>query len=401
MVSFGGILGGIGDIIQKPQSVFTGAMSELTGTNDELRNFMDKYEYGLVDDTSENAQRYELAKSTVGDAGGGTNTGDSMINKLFRGAQEGVENSIRPSDISIANGTDNGILNPVGDVLVDPVNLIGGSAGKLPGVAGELATAAGTFGKLGEGAGKAEKAAQAARYLYQGAMAGGGNPMLGLGISALMPVGERALGNVAGRLLAKTGTQIAEDIVGQGTETAMSRSGLESLLAGDVPIAQNALGRGAAGELMPGPGPARIMEPTRAFGELPAGPGPARAMGPVPKGMAVEPYTQGFPDTLQGIDRVDPSLMAPAWPMSMGPKPPELLAGPGPAMPMGAGPQQYPVGAAQPIVPSQGDNSAALQTLIQALERQPQRTSLALNPGSGQSSGQDELLNLLLKAARG
>lgn len=165
---------------------------------------------------------------------------------------KGLKGGLRPSDVALANGGTQQstaaaeFLRGIGelgtDVIYDPGILMGGAATKLPGRTGQLASSATTFGKLGEGAGKADKAAQAARYLYQGMLAGGGDPMVGLGVAGLMPVGERVAGRVAGKLLSRAGTEIADDLVGQGTEKAMSRTGLDKLEA-DYQDALRVLGR--------------------------------------------------------------------------------------------------------------------------------------------------------------
>lgn len=152
---------------------------------------------------------------------------------------KGLKGGLRPSDVMTTNygranestGTTiaRGLGEIAADVLYDPTILAGGGATKLAGKPGELAKAASTFGKLGKEAGKADRAAQAARYLYQGMMASSGDPLQGVAIAALLPGAERGAGLVAGKLFSRAGTQIADNLVGEGAESALSRRGLDQI----------------------------------------------------------------------------------------------------------------------------------------------------------------------------
>lgn len=238
------IFGGIQKGLQKPQSVAMGVFNELSGGADDARDFMRKYEYALVDDTPENAAKYAEAQRLVGSSEGVGGSGAGAIvnpGQLISGAVQGAKSNITPSDLMMQEGVNSRILNPAVDILVDPLNAVGvggkGAAAttKALGLVDEgfkmpkLAESAMTFGKLGKDAGKADKAAQAARYLYQGMLAGGGDPLWGAGIAALLPGAERGAGLVAGKLFSRAGTQIADDLVGEGAENALSRRGLDQI----------------------------------------------------------------------------------------------------------------------------------------------------------------------------
>lgn len=225
------IFGGIQKGLQKPQSIAMGVFNEVGGNADEARDFMRKYEYALVDDTPENAAKYEQASRMVGssEAPQGASGVNALVNpsKLLSGAVQGAKGNITPSDVLQQEGMNNAVLNPAADILLDPTLAVGlgGKAGSMP----KLAESAMTFGKLGEGAGKADKAAQAARYLYQGMLAGGGDALTGLGVAGLMPVAERGAGKVAAKLFSRAGTQIADDLVGEGVESTLSRRGIDQI----------------------------------------------------------------------------------------------------------------------------------------------------------------------------
>lgn len=290
---FEDIIGTAGKVIQKPQSIAMGLVNEVGGSADNMRDFMRKYEYGLVDDTEENSMRYEEAKQMVGDS---ELNDDPMLGglldptQLVEGVKQGFQGNIRPSDISqFETENDQGLAskigNPIADVVADPLMFAGG-LGKAATAGTALAkpvASATTFGKLAEGASKTDKAAQAARYLYQGSMAGGGNPMLGLGISGLMPLAERGVGRVASRFISKAGTEIADDLVGQGTESAMSRQGIDQVeneyrkalqvLGQDMPEAKMAMGAVEGDDFMmkPPPGELELWQPnpmTQPMGEV-------------------------------------------------------------------------------------------------------------------------------------
>ena len=240
------VFGTINKVVQKPQSIAMGMFNEASGQADDLRDFMRQYEYALVDDTPENAAKYAEAQRIVGssEAPQGASGVGALVNpsQLIAGAVQGAKTNVTPSDMLMQEGLNNPVLNVAADVLIDPTLALGGVGSKAPGAAGKLAQSATTFGKLGEGAGKADKAAQAARYLYQGMLAGGGDPLLGAGIAGIMPAGERVVGKLAGKLVSRAGTEIADDLVGQGTEKAMSRTGLDKLEA-DYQDALRVLGR--------------------------------------------------------------------------------------------------------------------------------------------------------------
>ena len=257
------IFGTVGKVVQKPQSIAMGMFNEASGQADELRDFMHKYEYALVDDTEENAAKYAEAQRIVSSSATQDNSGvGALVNpaQLLGGAVQGAKENITPSDMLVQSGINNPVGNVAADVLLDPTLALGGVGSKLPGTAGKLANSATTFGKLGEEAGKADKAAQAARYLYQGLMAGGGDVSTGLGVAGLMPVGERVAGRVGAKLFSRAGTQIADDLVGNGLDKKFTQTGLDKveseyqnalrLLGQDMPEA-SLLGKGVDVE---GPG---------------------------------------------------------------------------------------------------------------------------------------------------
>lgn len=229
MSIFEDIFGTIGKAVQKPQSVTMGIWNELGGSADDARDFMRKYEYALVDDTPENASRYEQAKRMVGSSDSGVEGPTLSAGNILHGAVQGAKSNITPSDTLTAADQGNPVLNMLANTFVDPLMVTGGSgvAGKVPGRAGQLLESATTVGKLGEGASKADKAAQAARYLYQGMLSTSnmGNPMAGVAVAGLLPVAERG----AGKLFAKLGTKAAGELVGNDAVEQLSRTGLDKI----------------------------------------------------------------------------------------------------------------------------------------------------------------------------
>lgn len=256
MSIFGDIFGTVNKVVQKPQSVAMGIINELGGTHDEMRKFIDDYEYARVEDTPQNAAKYEEAKRIVGSSdapNGGVN--QTMMQKLFTGAGLGVQESIRPSDtIDYMNdyqdkGTGMDIAAGVADFLIDPTLLTTGAGKAAANTAAEvgakalgddvafklpkLVESATTFGKLGKEASNADRLAQTARYLYQGAMIGGDSPMLTLSSALGIGSGERIAGPLLARFLNTAGRQTVadavEEVVGDGTEKALSRTGKDAL----------------------------------------------------------------------------------------------------------------------------------------------------------------------------
>lgn len=280
----------LASVLQKPQSIATGILGEVTGQSDDARRFIDQYEMALVDDTPENALRYKAALQAVGDSEP-TDGGITNIGSILSGAARGVTSNVRPSDFLMAEGIDNGVATNAANIGIDPLMLLGGG-GTLPKAlqgtqAGKLLGAAGTFGKLGPEAGKAEKAAQIARRLYQGTMASGGDPLLAVGAAAGIGGVER--GGAA--LLSKFGGKLADDLVGQGTEQALSRPGIETVNA-QYEAALRALAQDMpeASRLTPGMGA--------------QGPGFEIPQTRVAPGMELEPWQPGAVPPLNADPRV-------------------------------------------------------------------------------------------------
>lgn len=214
------MLGGIGEIIQKPQSLMMGAFNELAGTADEDRKFIDAYEYGEVDDTTENAKRYELAKMRVGDSSGQNASGLFSGGGLFQGFKEGLDNQLRPSDYIPDENIGGKIAGTAADIFIDPTVLAGGLL-KGTTVADDLAKSSPKLAHLLEAAqstGKLEKAdlagraAQFGRRTLQGTLATG-DPLTGLGAGQLIGVGERGLTSAISRALARGVGEKSDELI--------------------------------------------------------------------------------------------------------------------------------------------------------------------------------------------
>jgi hypothetical protein len=235
------------DVLQKPQSIAIGALSEVTGSADDARQFVHKYESALVPDTDANWEKYQQAKSLVGDSEA---TGGSITNigSALQGAIRGAKSNIHPSDVAMNDAASGKILDPIENLAIDPLMFTGGAGSKvLEGTrAGELLKSAGTVGKLGEGANKADKAAQLGRRLYQGALIGGGDPFLTIGAATGIGGVEKFLPAIGTRL-AKLFTPEMEEQIADSVGALVRYEGPGALPLNTGPIKAEAL----TGDLVP------------------------------------------------------------------------------------------------------------------------------------------------------
>ena len=158
--------------------------------------------------------------------------------------KEGLKGNLTPGKLSAlldTNGVSTGdkISNTLADIVFDPINLLGGAGVWTKGAKAltktgktskglltlqELAKGAGSFGKV-EDATKTARLGQAARYLYQGTAAAeeGASGILG---AAMLSAG---LEKGSAKILSKLATKAGSDIIGQGAEEALSKTGLDEL----------------------------------------------------------------------------------------------------------------------------------------------------------------------------
>lgn len=307
------------NILQKPQSAATGTYAGL------MR---------MIDSDQDVENRL----------GAGTNPLSGLV--------AGLKGNIRPSAAAKAleNNYTEGQDSPGGkiaqtvvDLGFDPMLALGGVAkgGLLGAKVAGAASKAGSAGKYAEGGALAKSnlstaASRALRRTYQGALVGGGDPMLSLGSAALLGLGENTLTKFLPRLSAatiKSAPELADDLSGVPSSMQLAKFG------------------------GPQPGqarPARVIDAESrldpAFNSVPS------SGSPIPGQMPSSMGALG-PGPMQAAPTPGPMAGLNAGPGAMG----EL--GPG-AMPMGQGSTgAIPMGAA----PGQGPMQITAQDIINAL----------------------------------
>lgn len=221
-MSFSDILKAATNVIQKPQSVSTSILGEISGKYNDDRDFIRQYEEAVVPNTEENAIRYANALRTVGTSGAMDTGGINALlspGALLGSAKRGLTENFRPSEIAPSTNPNvaNKILGTTENIALDPMMLLSGSGagskltGMLPegGKLAELARGASSVGKI-EDATKLARVGQLGRQAYQATLgAGEYGPAGVLAATGLIHGGE----NVAAKYLPKIAMKLLEQNV--------------------------------------------------------------------------------------------------------------------------------------------------------------------------------------------
>jgi len=215
-----GILDDILGIIQKPQSIATGAIAgginQLTGDRGSKAEREQRGYNKMLDDLEESgvdtSQWSALRRA------------DEDTSTLFSGIVSGAKGNLRPADLAVelaggnresnAQGFGNQVMSTALNMSADPLLAVGPIAGS--GKMGSLAKGAASFGKLPEEASRGQKVAQLGRQAYQGVLGSGGDPMLALGATVLGRQAETRLAPAIARRFAgklgKAATEVPEEL---------------------------------------------------------------------------------------------------------------------------------------------------------------------------------------------
>lgn len=331
--------------------------------------------------------------------GGRTTTGDTDLIK------QGLKGNLSAMDITErlvpgASSTKKGrAYNTLMDIVYDPLWLtgpIGKSATASPKLAklAPLVEGMNTFGKIEKGADAAKystllpKAGQALRRLNTGTQATG-DILSGIGAASLLGVSE----NTAAKLLPKLLTlsskaqrslaqQAAEDIVGQGAEKALSKTGLDKLSE----VVETRPNSTIAKQLM------MALKDDGTQLSFPGMGQPGKAVAAVDPAIAQQ---LGFPGleankqlSLPGFSRVNPPAIppktkAPRVNPPVAPKPPRVNPPVKPALQAFKDlklPKELTETAGGPIIMGPGNEPIPVATLIKAIKNLDSGTYRSANP---------------------